>query len=86
MPITVSAVPDVQPSSLSPELDRQAIALIRGFAMDAPLHAKSGHQGTAMALAPLAHTLYSRVLRHDPTQPGWVDGLRALPGAQENGG
>ncbi len=73
MPITVSAVPDVQPSSLSPELDRQAIALIRGFAMDAPLHAKSGHQGTAMALAPLAHTLYSRVLRHDPTQPGWVD-------------
>ncbi|MBJ7509279.1 MAG: hypothetical protein JHD37_08575, partial [Ilumatobacteraceae bacterium] len=23
--------------------------------MDAPLKAKSGHQGTAMALAPLAH-------------------------------
>ena len=39
------------PDSLSPELDQQAISLIRGFAMDAPLAAKSGHQGTAMALA-----------------------------------
>ena len=39
--------------------------------MDAPLYAKSGHQGTAMALAPLAHVLYSRVLRHAPQQAGW---------------
>lgn len=45
--------------------------MIRGLAMDAPLAAKSGHQGTAMALAPLAHVLYSRVMRHDPTQPEW---------------
>ncbi len=41
--------------------------------MDAPLYAKSGHQGTAMALAPLAHVLYSRVLRHDPANPHWPD-------------
>ena len=41
--------------------------------MDAPLYAKSGHQGTAMALAPLAHVLYSRVLKHDPTNPQWPD-------------
>lgn len=39
--------------------------------MDAPLYAKSGHQGTAMALAPLAHVLYSRVLRHAPQNSGW---------------
>lgn len=39
--------------------------------MDAPLAAKSGHQGTAMALAPLAHVLYSRVLNHDPAHPDW---------------
>ena len=58
---------------LSPEIDRQAINIIRGLAMDAPLRAKSGHQGTAMALAPLAHVLYSRVLRHDPTHPQWPD-------------
>ena len=39
--------------------------------MDAPFHAKSGHQGTAMALAPLAHTLYSRVMKHSPADAKW---------------
>jgi transketolase len=60
-------------SSLTPEQDQQAINLIRGLAMDAPLAANSGHQGTAMALAPLAHVLYSRVMQHDPTDPRWPD-------------
>jgi transketolase len=41
--------------------------------MDAPLYAKSGHQGTAMALAPLGHVLFSRVMRHDPANPNWPD-------------
>ncbi len=41
--------------------------------MDAPLAANSGHQGTAMSLAPLGHVLYSRVLRHDPAHPDWPD-------------
>jgi transketolase len=59
--------------SLTPEQEQQAISLIRGFAMDAPLAAKSGHQGTAMALAPLAHVLYSRVMRHSPSNPHWPD-------------
>jgi len=58
---------------LSPEQDRLAVAVIRGIALDAPFLAKSGHQGTAMALAPLGHVLYSRVLRHDPTNPCWHD-------------
>lgn len=58
---------------LSPEIDRAAVSLIRGLAMDAPLAAKSGHQGTAMALAPLGHVLYSRVLRTDPADPQWPD-------------
>jgi transketolase len=41
--------------------------------MDAPLAAKSGHQGTAMALAPLAHVLFTRILRYDPSTPDWPD-------------
>ena len=56
---------------LSAQQDRYAVNLIRGIAMDAPLAAKSGHQGTAMALAPLGHVLYSRVMRHDPKNPKW---------------
>ena len=41
--------------------------------MDAPFTAKSGHSGTAMALAPLGVALFSRVLRHDPADPDWPD-------------
>ena len=61
------------PTTLTDEQQAAAISLIRGFAMDAPLYAKSGHQGTAMALAPLAHVLFSRVMRHDPANPHWPD-------------
>ena len=50
---------------LTDQQDADAVSLIRGLAMDAPLAAKSGHQGTAMALAPLGHVLFSRILRHD---------------------
>jgi transketolase len=60
-------------TTLSAELDNQAVNLIRGFAMDGPLHANSGHQGTAMALAPLAHVLFSRVMKYDPADPTWAD-------------
>ena len=56
---------------LSPNLDRELVAIARGIAMDAPLKAKSGHQGTAMALAPLAHVLYSRIMQHSPQDPQW---------------
>ena len=55
------------------DLDDRAIDVIRGFAMDAPRKANSGHPGTAMALAPLAHVLFSRVMRHDPADPHWPD-------------
>lgn len=66
-----SDVPEL--SALDSDFDRLAVAVIRGLAMDAPLAARSGHQGTAMSLAPLAHVLYSRVMRHDPTSPLWPD-------------
>ncbi len=47
--------------------------MIRGLALDAPHAARSGHQGTAMALAPLAHVLWSRVMRYDAGDPEWPD-------------
>ena len=55
------------------ELEELGINVIRGLAMDAPQRANSGHPGTAMALAPLAHVLYTRILRHDPSAPDWPD-------------
>src|SRR5215204_3608596 len=60
-------------TDLPADVQQTAIDMIRGFAMDAPLHAHSGHQGTAMALAPLAHVLYSRVMKLDPDHPEWPD-------------
>ena len=41
--------------------------------MDAPFAANSGHQGTAMALAPLAHVLWTRILRYEASAPEWPD-------------
>jgi transketolase len=55
------------------DLEQLSINVIRGLAMDAPRAANSGHPGTAMALAPLAHTLFTRVMRHDPSEPNWPD-------------
>ncbi|HLY82023.1 MAG TPA: transketolase, partial [Acidimicrobiales bacterium] len=55
------------------DLDQLGINVIRGLAMDAPQRANSGHPGTAMALAPLAHVLWTRVMRHDPLAPDWPD-------------
>jgi transketolase len=54
-------------------IDARGIATVRGLAMDAPHAARSGHQGTAMALAPLAHVLYTRVMRYDAADPEWID-------------
>jgi transketolase len=54
-------------------IEQLGINVIRGLAMDAPQRANSGHPGTAMALAPLAHVLFTRVMRHDPADPAWPD-------------
>ncbi len=55
------------------DFDARAISTIRGLAMDAPHAARSGHQGTAMSLAPLAHVLFSRVMNYDSSRPDWMD-------------
>ena len=55
------------------DFDARAVSTIRGLAMDAPHAARSGHQGTAMSLAPLAHVLYSRVMTYDAGRPDWID-------------
>ncbi len=53
------------------EIDHRSIAVIKALAMDAPHAAKSGHQGTAMALAPLSHILWTRIMTYDAKDPLW---------------
>jgi len=54
------------------DLDRRAVDVARGLAMDAVQAAGSGHPGTAMSLAPVAYLLFQEFLQHDPTDPEWV--------------
>ena len=56
-----------------PRLVELGINVVRGIAMDAPEAANSGHSGTAMALAPLAHVLWTRIMHYDPRDPEWPD-------------
>ena len=55
------------------DIEQLGINVIRGLAMDAVQKANSGHPGTPMALAPLAHVLWTKVMRHDPSDPDWPD-------------
>ncbi|HME23678.1 MAG TPA: transketolase [Acetobacteraceae bacterium] len=56
-----------------PDIDQLAINTIRMLAVDAVQKAKSGHPGTPMDAAPAAYTLWQRVLRYDPADPGWIN-------------
>ncbi len=55
------------------DLRQLSIDTIRTLSMDAVQGANAGHPGTAMALAPLAYTLYTKHLRHSPSHPAWPD-------------
>src|SRR5947209_10612542 len=55
------------------KLDELCIDTIRTLSMDAVQKANSGHPGTPMALAPLTYTLYTRIMRHNPSDPDWID-------------
>src|SRR5579875_341338 len=54
-------------------VERLSIDTIRALAMDAVQAANAGHPGTAMALAPLGYTLFTRFLALDPGDPDWPD-------------
>ena len=54
-----------------PEISKLSIDTIRALSMDAVQKANAGHPGTAMALAPLAYTIFKRFLRANPRDPGW---------------
>ena len=65
--LTTATVPDDWT-----DLDRRAVDTVRVLAADAVQNVGNGHPGTAMSLAPLAYTLYQRVMRHDPSDPDWI--------------
>jgi transketolase len=54
-------------------VDHLSVKTLRFLAVDAVEKAASGHPGTPMEAAPLAYVLWSRILRHNPANPAWVN-------------
>jgi transketolase len=54
------------------DLQIRAINAIRFLAADAVQEANSGHPGLPMGAAPMAFTLWTRHLRHNPHNPKWA--------------
>ena len=59
-------------------LDQLAINTIRTLSIDAVQKANSGHPGAPMGMAPMAYTLWTRFLRHAPSDPSWPNRDRFL--------
>ncbi len=56
---------------MTTELETLCINTVRVLAADAVQKANSGHPGTAMALAPLGHLLWSKIMNYNPQDPNW---------------
>jgi transketolase len=52
-------------------LDQLAVNTIRTLSIDGVQQANSGHPGAPMGAAPMAYALWTRHLRHAPTNPAW---------------
>jgi transketolase len=55
------------------DLDQLCINTIRCLSIDAVQKANSGHPGLPLGAAPMAYVLWTRFLKHNPTDPGWYD-------------
>src|SRR3954469_12216425 len=60
-------------TDIEQSVEQRGIDVIRGLSMDAVQKANSGHPGTPMALAPLAHVLFTRIMNYDASAPDWPD-------------
>lgn len=62
----------VSSTNLSPaELDGRCVNTLRFLSIDAIEKAKSGHPGLPLGVAPMAYVLWTRFLKHNPSNPNW---------------
>ena len=59
--------------SVASPLDNLCINTIRFLTIDAVQKANSGHPGMPMGSAPMAFVLWTRFLKHNPSNPGWYN-------------
>jgi len=53
------------------QLERLAVDTIRTLSIDGVQQANSGHPGAPMGMAAMTYTLWTKHLRHAPTEPSW---------------
>jgi len=54
-------------------IEKLGIDTVRILSADAVQKANSGHPGTAMALSPMGHVLWTKVLNYNPKNPHWAN-------------
>ena len=60
-------------SEAATSLDLTCVNAIRSLAIDTIEKANSGHPGLPLGAAPMAYVLWTKFLKHNPTDPTWVD-------------
>lgn len=54
-------------------IEQLAVNTIRLLAVDGVQKANSGHPGMPMGCAPIAYSLYSKLMKHNPANPKWIN-------------
>lgn len=55
------------------DIELLSINTIRTLAIDAVQKAKSGHPGMPLGMAPIAYALYYKAMKHNPSNPKWLN-------------
>jgi transketolase len=66
------AIPQISKSE-SARLDQLSVNTLRFLSVDAVQKADSGHPGLPLDAAPMAYVLWTRFLRHNPSDPHWFN-------------
>lgn len=54
-------------------VDQLVVDTLRTLSIDMTNKANSGHPGLPLGAAPMAYTLWSRIMKHNPNDPKWFD-------------
>jgi transketolase len=71
MSTTTSTSKPAVAGDIPKDIEHLGIDTVRILAADAVQKANSGHPGTPMALAPMAHVLWTRHMHYNPRDPQW---------------
>ena len=64
---------NVKPVKAASNLDELCVNAIRFLSVDAVQKANSGHPGLPLDAAPMGYVLWTRFLKHNPSNPNWFD-------------